>query len=141
MRIKLEMPESINYSCSIVLRIDDMNYGNHLGNERILVLAHESRVQFLKSIGCSEFDLLGASIIQADAAITYKSEGHTGDVILCSIAIHNVARSSFDIYYNFYNQTTDKLLAICKTGMVFYDYNNHKVCSTPLAFEQMFKKE
>jgi acyl-CoA thioesterase FadM len=29
-------------------------------------------------------------------------------------------------------------LAVCKTGMVFYDYKNQKVCATPAAFEQLF---
>lgn len=139
MRIKLEIPEKIHFNCVITLRIDDMNYGNHMGNERILVLAHESRVQFLKSMACSEFDLFGASIIQADAVIAYKSEGHTGDHIQCNISVQNVGRSSFDLYYHFYNETTQKSLAICKTGMVFYDYKNQKVCPTPIAFEQLFK--
>lgn len=139
MRIKLEIPEKIDFSCKITLRIDDMNYGNHMGNERILVLAHESRVQFLKSLACSEFDLFGASIIQADAAISYKSEGHAGDVILCTISIENVGRSSFDIYYHFYNETSQQSLAVCKTGMVFYDYKHQKVCPTPIEFENTFK--
>jgi acyl-CoA thioester hydrolase len=138
MRIKLEIPEKILFCCKIILRIDDMNYGNHMGNERILVLAHESRVQFLKSLDCSEFDLFGASIIQADAAITYKSEGQTGDVIICNISIENVGRSSFEMYYHFFNETSQQSLAVCKTGMVFYDYSNQKVCATPVAFEQLF---
>ena len=139
MRVKIETPIRTDFTCKIRLRIDDMNYGNHMGNERILVLAHESRVQFLKSLSCSEFDLFGASIIQADAAIVYKSEGHTGDEILCSISVDNVGSSSFDLVYHFYNETTDKILALCKTGMVFYDYKNQKICPTPNAFKLQFK--
>lgn len=138
MRVNIEFPEKLAFTCHIALRVDDMNYGNHLGNERILVLAHESRVQFFRSLGCTEFDLFGVSIIQADAAIVYKSEGHIGDVIRCDIAVADLGRSSFNLYYRFYNQTTDKLLALCKTGTVCFNYNTSKVVSLPDAFTQLF---
>ena len=107
MRIKLEIPDQFDFTCDITLRVTDMNYGNHLGNDRILVLAQECRVLFLKSLDCTEFDLFGGSIIQADAAIVYKSEGHAGDIIRCNLKVMNVLRSSFDLLYQFLDQSYD----------------------------------
>ena len=56
-RIKLEVPENIHFKTKITLRVSDMNYGGHLGNDAVLSLAHEARVQFLKQFGYSEMDL------------------------------------------------------------------------------------
>lgn len=138
MRVKLQMPDKYDFTCDFVLRVTDMNYGNHLGNDRILVLAQEGRALFLKSIGCTEFDLFGASIIQADAAIVYKSEGYAGDLIKCHIKVENISRSSFDLMYLFENTTTGKTLVFCKTGMVCYDYKEKKVVGVPDRFVALF---
>jgi acyl-CoA thioesterase FadM len=139
MRIKLEIPDQFDFTCDITLRVTDMNYGNHLGNDRILVLAQECRVLFLKSLDCTEFDLFGGSIIQADAAIVYKSEGHAGDIIRCNLKVMNVLRSSFDLLYQFENLTTHRTLAECKTGMVCYDYTAKKVIGVPEKFTHLFQ--
>ncbi len=138
-RAKIELSDILHFSTEIVLRVDDMNYGNHMGNEKVLILAQECRVRFLQSIGCSEFDVFGASIIQADAVIVYKSEGHIGDVIKAGLSVQEISKSSFDLYYIFENLTTKKVLAQVKTGMVFYDYKKAAIVNTPDAFAKRFE--
>lgn len=138
MRIKIDLPESFDFSCEITLRATDMNYGNHLGNDRILMLAQECRVQYFKSLHCTEFNLFGVSIIQADAAIVFKSEGYTADVVRCSLKVTEITRSSFDLVYQMDNLTTGKILAVCKTGMVCYDYDAKKVMAVPEKFSALF---
>jgi acyl-CoA thioesterase FadM len=133
-RVKIDLPKKWHFITEIILRVDDMNYGNHLGNEKILILAHECRLRFLQSFGCSEFDVFGASIIQADAAIVYKSEGHIGDLINARISVQEVSKSSFELYYLFENTATGKVLAQAKTGMVFYDYKKATIVKTPDMF-------
>ncbi len=138
MRVQIQFPEFVHFECTFQLRANDMNYGAHLGNDRILVLAHEARVQYFKSLGVSEFDFFGTSVIQADAAIVYKSEGYTGDEILCKLAIAGISRAGFEVYCEFINLTTEKLLAICKTGLVCYNYSEKKVNSVPEGFVNLF---
>ena len=53
-RIKIELPETYLFSTEIPVRITDLNYGNHLGNDAILSLLHEARVRFLAYYGWTE---------------------------------------------------------------------------------------
>ena len=58
-RIKLLKPEKKHYSTKIDLRIYDMNYGGHMGNDSVLSIAHEARVRFLSYLGVSEKIFMG----------------------------------------------------------------------------------
>jgi acyl-CoA thioesterase FadM len=119
-----------------------MNYGNHLGNDRILALAHEARVDFLQSMGLSELELgEGTSIIMADAAILFKSEGFIGNQIRVEVGVGAFTRAGFDLYYKMVNITTGKDLAYVKTGIVCFDYVERKVRSVPQSFIQTIEKQ
>ena len=74
-RIKIEIPERFIYKTEIPIRITDINYGGHLGNDSLLSIIHEARVRFLKNLGYSEANVEGSGIIMIDSAIQYKSEG------------------------------------------------------------------
>ena len=80
-RIKIEIPDNFFFTTQIPVRISDINYGNHLGNDAVLSLVHEARVRFLKEFGYTELDIEGAGIMMADVAIVYKSQGYYGDIL------------------------------------------------------------
>lgn len=132
-RIKVELPEQFAFSTTIPVRITDLNYGNHVGNDTILSMIHEARVQYLKHLGYGELDLAGAGLIMSDVAIEFKSELFYGDEVFVSIAAGDLARISFDLYYKLEKRSGDKtvLVAIAKTGMVCYDYSKKKVAPIP----------
>ena len=50
-RIKIAVPPQFTFSTQIPVRITDINYGGHLGNDALLALLHEARVQFLRRYG------------------------------------------------------------------------------------------
>jgi len=131
MRIKIEEPEKYIYKCQYKVVVSDLNYGNHLSNEKLLAIAHECRMRFLASKSWTEMDLAGTSLIQGDAAVVYYSEGFYGDEIQIELGILDVARVSFDLVFKMHNSTTDKPLALVKTGMVCYDYDLKKVNPVP----------
>ena len=79
--MKIEMPDKLAFSTEIEVRVTDLNYGNHLANQQFLAYAQEARVRFFATYGFTELDFGGVSLIQADAAITFKGEGHLGDVV------------------------------------------------------------
>ncbi len=133
-RIKLNMPSDLLFQTFLEIRIGDINYGGHLGNDAILSLAHEARVQFLKSHAYTEKNVEGLGLIMADAAIVYKSEAFHGDQIKVAMAFDDISDIGFDIYYKFTNTKDGKEVAHVKTGMVFYNYDLRKVESTPEAF-------
>lgn len=132
-KTKLELPALFAFSTTIPVRITDLNYGGHVGNDTILSMIHEARVQFLQHLGYTELDLEGVSLIMRDVTIEFKSELFYGDTITVSVAVNEISRAAFDIYYKLEKKQEDKavIAAIAKTGMVSFDYKNRKVASLP----------
>lgn len=131
-RIKIDMPSGFPFSTSIPVRITDLNYGSHVGNDTILSIIHEVRVQFLKKYGYSELDFAGAGLIMSDAAIEFKSELFYGDTIIASAAAGDFSRIGFDIFYKLEKQSdAPAVVALAKTGMVCFDYKLKKIVPLP----------
>jgi acyl-CoA thioesterase FadM len=89
-RIKITLPDTFGFSCLIPIRIGDINYGNHVGNDAVLSIIHEARMQFFKSIGTTELDFLGTSLIMADVGIEFKKEMHYGQIVKAYVAIADI---------------------------------------------------
>jgi acyl-CoA thioester hydrolase len=135
-RIKLDIPIKKNYYTNIPIRITDINYGNHLGNDALVSILHEARVQWLASANYTELNVAGEALIMADLAVEYKAEGFYGDTLNISIAIGEITKVSFEIYYEIttVRNTETILLAKAKTGMVCFDYTSRKVAAVPAVF-------
>ena len=130
MRIQLQLPEIFSFSTSIPVRITDLNYGAHVGNDAILSMVHEARVQYLRSLGYSELNLEGAGLIMADAALVYKGESFYGDVLTVLVAPADLNKYGFDLMYLFKNQE-GKEIARAKTGMMCFNYETRKLMGLP----------
>ncbi len=120
-RIKLTMPEKILTTIKIPVRITDLNYGNHVGNDAMVSIIHEARMAWLSENGYSELDAAGTSLIMGDLAVEYKKESKYGDTLTVAVAAGETTRLSFELYYRISNQN-GQLVAIAKTGLVCYDY-------------------
>ena len=48
-KVKIELPEDFIFKTEIPVRISDINYGGHLGNDSLLSIVQESRVKFLNN--------------------------------------------------------------------------------------------
>ena len=130
-RIKISLPEIFNFSATIPIRITDLNYGGHVGNDTVLTLLHEARMQFLRHFGYSEMDFEGTSLIMSDVGIEFKSELFYGDSVKVYVTANDFSRAGFDICYELVNERDEKVVAIAKTGMVCFDYQKRKVTSVP----------
>lgn len=133
-RIKIELPEQFNFSTQIPIRITDLNYGGHVGNDTVLSLIHEARVQFLKSFGYEELNLEGVSLIMSDAGIEFKAELFYGDVVTAFVTANNFSRVGFDLFYKLMRDET--IVASAKTGMICYNYDTRKVISVPAGVKE-----
>ena len=131
-RIQVNFPEKHIFSTEIKVRITDINYGGHLGNDSMLALLHEARVRYLKHFGYSEMDVEGTGIIMADVAIQFKTEAFYAERLTIAIAVGDFSRVSFDIYYKVSSGSRD--VAIAKTGIVFFNYEKKKVAAVPEKF-------
>jgi len=128
-RIRIELPEKFSFSTKIPIRITDINYGGHVGNDTILTLIHEARVQFLKHFGYEELNIEGVSLIMSDAIIEFKNELFYGDNITAFVTANNFTRAGFDLFYKLARNETN--IAFAKTGMICYNYDSKKVVSLP----------
>ena len=135
-RVKFDLPAQFPFSTKLKIRISDINYGGHLSNDRILTLVHDARIEFLKHYGFSELDIGGTSMIMADAAIVFKTEGFHGNDIEIKMAAGDFSRAGFNFYYKLINTTTGHDLAYVKTGMVAFDYDTRKVMAVPDDFRK-----
>jgi len=133
-RVKIDIPEEFIFKTEIVIRVTDLNYGGHLGNDSLLSICHEARLRFLKHLGYSELDVEASGIIMFDAAIQYKGEGFHGDELIIEISVNDFTKTGCDFVYRLTNKETRKIIALVKTGIVFYDYNLRKVVSIPKNF-------
>lgn len=131
MRLTLTLPQKLPFETIIPIRVTDLNYGGHLGNDALLSLIHEARMQFLAAHGFTELDAGGASFIMGDCAIVYKAEGFYGQRLRVQVGAGEYTRVGFDIYYRFLIEGEEKLLAEAKTGIVMFDYKARKVVSVP----------
>ncbi len=134
-RIKINLPETFTFFTIIKIRITDINYGGHVGNDSFLSLVHEARVQFLASKGLSEMDIMGVGLIMADAAIEFKKEMTYGDTVKISVAATGFDRIGFDIFYLLEVDNDGRLITAgkAKTAMMCFDYANKKKAAIPPA--------
>ncbi|MEH0861709.1 thioesterase family protein [Halobacteriovorax sp. DPLXC-1] len=138
-RIKLSVPNrEPDYRTQIELTVNFINYGNHMGNDAVATLCHEGRLRFLKSIGHTELDCFGKSLIQADAAYMYRGEAFYGDLLEVEMYVEDINEYGYDLLYKF--SCGSKTIAFAKNGIVFFDYETRKLSKAPQEFLDHFKK-
>lgn len=128
-RIKIDLPDKFLFSTTIPVRITDVNYGGHVGNDAILSIIHEGRAQFLNQFEFTEMDCGGVSLIMSDVAIEFKRELFYGESVSISIATGYVSKVAFDMFYKLEKSTGEKnvVVAVAKSGMVCFNYEYKKV--------------
>jgi acyl-CoA thioester hydrolase len=140
-RVKLEIPVKKIFTIDIPVRITDINYGNHVGNDALVSIIHEARMQWLRTHNFTELNIGSAALIMADLSVEYKAESFYGDILNIAISIGEITKISFEIFYEVTTTRNDKkiLIANAKTGMVCFDYEARKVISIPEEFCQIIK--
>lgn len=132
-RIKIELPHCFHFQCQVPVRITDINYGGHVGNDSLLSIIHEARMQYLQHLGFSEMQFAGAGMIMSAVAIEFKNELFYGDVLIISVTTGEISKAGFEIIYKLEKETEGKikLVATARTGMICYDYEKKKIVAIP----------
>lgn len=127
-RIKVSIPDFFSFSTKMQIRVSDLNYGNHVGNDTVLTLLQEARQQFLASRGYKELGIEDFGLIMTDAVVEYKKELNYADTIIVSVHAQDFDKMGFDLFYKI-ELISDGILTLAvraKTGMLLYDYVNKK---------------
>jgi acyl-CoA thioester hydrolase len=138
-RIRIQLPDTFKFKTEIPLRITDINYGGHLGNDAVLSLVHEARLQYLTHLGYTELDIGGAALIMADVGIAYRSEAFYGDTLQIEVAPGECTSHGFELLFRLTSKTSGKDVAHAKTGLVAFDYATRKVVELPGAFKSALR--
>jgi len=133
-RVKLDLPDRFGFSTELTVRIGDVNYGQHMGNESVLLFAQEARLRFLRQHGMSEMDAGGCGLIMADAVVVYKSQARHGDVLRVEVAVADPGRAGFDFLYRVTERAAGREVARVKTSMAFFDYAAGRPARMPEKF-------
>ena len=137
-KVNLSLPDTFLFSTPLRVRITDVNYGGHAGNDAILGMIHEARLAYLDSLGYSELNCGGVGLIMRDAVLQFKAELFRGDQVHIGVAAADLGRSGFTLYYRVEKEIPEgRAQAVwASTGMVCFDYTARKVVPLPDAVRE-----
>lgn len=140
-RLTLAFPEDqFCYSTHLTVRVTDINAANHLGNDSMISMISEARARFLFEFGISETREDGTGIIVTDLATTYRAEAHARDQLLFEVGVMDFNRYGGDITFRISRPADGVLVAMAKSGFVFFDYRHSRVVAMPATFSAKFPK-
>ena len=132
-RTKINLPERRLDSFIIPVRITDLNYGNHVGNNAIVEIIHEARFKFLQEFGFTELNAGGIALIMSDLSVEFKNECFYGDLLEVDVYTGEISRVGFELFYKISTKRNGNiiLIALAKNTMVGFDYQDKKVKALP----------
>ena len=139
-KIKIALPEKFfDVPISIPVRITDINYGNHVGNDSLVSIIHEARMKLLQHFRYTELNIEGAGLIMSALVVEFKSESFYNDVIDVKIGCLDVSRVSFELFYRLSTTRNEKeiIIANAQTTMVCFDYKVKKVVLIPYKLNEV----
>lgn len=134
-RVKIELPAAWQFEVEIPVRITDINYGRHVGNNTLLAYLQEARVAWLRSLGYpSELLAEPVGLILVDVAVRMKVEAAYGDRLAARLAVSEWTRVGFELVYQLIKTPSGEEVARASTGIVFFDYTARTLCAAPDGF-------
>ena len=140
-RLQLHFPEEqYCYTTPLTVRVTDINGANHLGNDSMISMISEARARFLFEFGVAEQERDGTGIIVTDLATTYKAEAHARDQLLFEVGVMDFNKYGGDITFRITRPRDKTLIAMAKSGFVFYNYRSSQVVAMPDEFRSKFPR-
>lgn len=132
-RVAIELPERFPYAVELEVRVGDLNYGNHLGNDAVLGLIHEARRRYIRSLGSDEIGADRVGFVVADAAVIYRAQAFYADRLRIEVAAGEFGSRSCAFFFRVSAVADGRVVAEARTGMVSFDFEAQKAVSMPEA--------
>jgi acyl-CoA thioesterase FadM len=117
------------------VRVGDINYGGHMGNDKALLLFHDARIKFLKKLGYTEKDIgEGKGIIMTEAHVYFKKEAFLHDKLYADVEVGTIEKYTFELIYSIYRESDHQLILEGNSKQLAFDYERRKVASLPQGF-------
>lgn len=135
-RVKIDLPDRWSFVAEIPVRITDLNYGRHVGNDTMLAYVQEARVQWLRSLGyASELLAEPVGLILVDLAVRLKAEVVYGDTLGVHVAVSEWSKLGFELVY-LIRKGDGSEAARAATSFVFFNYDTRRIAPAPEGFRE-----
>ena len=127
------------FKFNYTIKQEDLNYGNHVGNERALLFFQWTRESFLRQNNLSESNIGdGSGFIQVEATVQYKKQLFLNQKIEVRITKIEIKGLKIIFEHEIYSEQD---LAITGTATVLaYNYEEQKVKKVPATFKEIVEK-
>lgn len=141
-RNRIQFTKPFQFEMQIPVRISDINYGGHVGNDSILSILHECRLNWLKQWNYTEMNAAGVGLIMADSAIQYRAEAFHGDISRAQLYVDEIGPVMFNIFYKLSAMRDAQPIDIvyARTCMVCFDYQQRTKTEIPVQLLEKLTK-
>ena len=133
-RVRIDMPDTFTFAAELDVRIQNINRGDHLGNDQLIAMLNEARMRFLPD-EITDPQLKNSGMINADLSVIYKSEAFRGEVLRIEIVASAFHDKGFDIFYRVSCVADNRLVAEAKMAMLLMNIQERKLISFPSGSE------
>lgn len=118
------------------IKKEDINMGNHVGNERAVLYFQYARTEFLKQFNLSQLSVGNScGLIQEETFVKYKKQLFLGQKIKIVIDKIEIIKLKiifhFSIYIKNSESNLEELAILGHTTMIVFDYEKQKVRRIP----------
>jgi acyl-CoA thioesterase FadM len=124
------------------IRISDINYGNHLGHDKLISIVHDARCSFFDSIGTSELHINDDQIglVVHEVNFKYKSQIHFLDKIEVLSYFTEISDYSVKMNSEVKNMKQNKMSAVGYIKLVCYNFKDNKISKFPKEFVEKLQE-
>ncbi|MBN7795963.1 acyl-CoA thioesterase [Parahaliea mediterranea] len=138
----IDLPDTFVFRTDYVVLYSDVNNANHLGSDRVLPIALEAQLRFIKHLGHRHaIAFEDAGLIMAHSEIAYLAEAHHGDQLSVELGADHFEDKSFQLRYRISKLDSGQEVARVVTTMLFFDYERSAVIPVPAEFRAHFHRE
>ncbi|TXS96076.1 thioesterase [Parahaliea maris] len=136
-RKTITLPDQFLFHTDYEVLYTDVNAASHLGADRVLPIAMEAQLRFIKELGYSDAVAFeDAGLIMAHSEVQYLSEARYGDRLHIELGIRDFDRKSFQFVYRISNTSREQEMARVATTLLFFDYEKSCVIPVPDTFRE-----
>ncbi len=138
-RVQIDIPKKFIFCRKTEVRTGDISGALHLGNHILVSYLNDTLYLFLREKGITELFIDGSTFINTDLAVIYKAESFLGNMLKIEVAVGELGKYGFDLFFKVTNENTDQEAAIAKMGMLFFNYDNKVPAEIPENFRSIFE--
>jgi acyl-CoA thioesterase FadM len=137
-KTKLQERAAYPFGCDLEVRVTDLNYGAHLGYDRLLGLAHQARLVLFGDWGVNETDLGDGrtGLVASDVTVNYLGEAFVHDRLRFELLPVEVGPITFRLAHRITAAETGRKIALAEIGFAGFDYAARSVARLPEEFRQ-----